>query len=121
MGTKKQYDIGTEVLKRFIMLVREHGSLNGMTYSFSPRKVQIDDLYNSTGVMIRKNKIFVQGRDNDANGVLERVFSTSESFQRSCNNEYFCDKDMEDLIIEVFKAHSDYISDSLLVGYWEEV
>lgn len=121
MATKLHYDTCTIVLKKFIDLVRNNGTLHGMTYSFSPRKVQIDYLKEQMGIIIRKDKIFVHTSQNSINGELERVFSESDSFQRQCTGEYFCDKIMEELLIEVFSAYSDYIKDSLLVGYWEEV
>lgn len=121
MATKLHYDTCTEILRKFVDLVRESGTLHGMTYSFSPRKVQIDYLSKQSGIMIRKDKIFVLPSGNsNTNEYLERVFSESGSFQRSCTGEYFCDKAMEELIIEVFAAHADYIKDSLLVGYWDE-
>lgn len=121
MASKEHYDVCYALLTRFVTLVRDTGSLHGMSWSFSPRKVQIDDIINHTGIIIRKDKIYVQAKDLSPHDTLERVFSASVSFQKLCSAEYFCDKAMEDLIVEVFKAHHDYISDSLLVGYWEEI
>lgn len=118
MATKEHYDICTEILRKFVSLVRDDGTLHGMSYSFSPRKVQIDYNTKQMGVMIRKDTIYVHSTRDKA--ALERVFSESSSFQRSCTNEYFCDKAMEELLKEVFFAYSDYINDSLLIGYWEE-
>lgn len=120
MATKIHYDACVTVLKKFVELIRESGTLHGMTYSFSPRKVQIDYLTRQMGIMIRKDKIFVHTFQNNSSGELLRVFSESGSFQRSCTGEYFCDKAIEELLIEVFAAHADYIKDSLLVGYWDE-
>lgn len=120
MATKEHYDVCCAILTRFVRRVREDGMLSGLSWSFSPRKVVIDDLINHTGVIIRKDNIYVQAQGINPHETLERVFSASVSFQKSCSTEYFSDKAMEDLIVEVLKAHHDYISDSLLVGYWEE-
>lgn len=121
MASKEHYDVCHALLSRFVSLVRDTGSLKGMSWSFSPRKISIDDLINHTGVIIRKEELYVQARGLNPHETLDRVFSASASFQKLCSTDYFCDKAMEDLIVEVFKAHNDYLSDSLLVGYWEEV
>lgn len=122
MATKEMYDTCIEVLNRFINLITETGSITGIAYAFSPRKVQIDYLSKGIGIIIRKDKVFVVSNSdiNKNHGSLERVFSESESFQRSCNNEYFCDKGIEDLISQAFELYSLYVKDSLMVGYWEE-
>ena len=121
MATKEHYDVATEVLQRFILLLKDTGSIHGMSYAFSPRKAQMDYLGRNCGIMIRKDEIFVHGATLQTKGTLPRVRSESTAFQLSCTGEYFCDKAMEELILESFTLYHLYLKESLYIGdYWED-
>lgn len=115
---KEVYDNITKVLNRFISVIRDCGNGHGMTYSFSPRKIQIDYLAESMGIMIRNDAIFLIMKGY-TEGKLLRPKSESVAFQISCTSEYCCDKAMEDLIVGAIDSHHNLIRTKIDAGVWE--
>lgn len=118
MATKEVYEISIKVLEHFISRLRETGSIVGISYSFSPRKAQIDYMADNMGVIIRANEVFVHSQREK--GSLRRPHNEAEAFQMNCTGEYFCDKLMEDKIKEAFDRYYTYVCENLYIGEWED-
>lgn len=116
MATKNQHRHVLLILNKFIESLEVNGHVKGFSFSFTKRKIQLEKLESGSSLIIKSDIVYLHSELYSASAIFKRYKTEEAHFQQECNNEIFCDEEMEDAISKMFKLYMLYISDELEIG-----